>query len=123
MNIPNIITQNLQQLSDECGIALRVTRHWENEFRPGWYCRFHGTVHHSDLLSVELAGSLAIAIDQHHKNEIDLFLFINGIRVGPIDNPYQYLHRRSNTGFRWDDLDPGFEQHKTLISITMSEVE
>lgn len=123
MSIPDIITQNLQQLSNECGVALHLTHYWENEFCPGWYCRFHGIVHQSDLLSVELAGSLVIAIDQHHKDEVDLFLFVNGVRVGPIDSPYQYLHRRDSTPFRWDDLDSGFEQQKTLTSITMSDVE
>ncbi|MEM8531083.1 MAG: hypothetical protein AAGF95_09590 [Chloroflexota bacterium] len=120
MSIPDIITQSIEQLSDECGIALQITRYWENEFGPGWYCRFHGIVHQSDLLQVELAGSLTIAIDQHHKNEIDLFLFVNGVRVGQIDNPHQYLHRQGSEPLRWDDLDPGFEHQKTLAAITMS---
>ena len=114
MSAPKIILDRLADLSKECGVTLRVVKHWENESHPGLYCWFRGIVSDSRLVRIELAGTLAIELDPNRDDETDMFVFVNGVRVVPLDSPYKYLWRRGSDRFRWDDLDPGFETWTTL---------
>ena len=114
MSVPKIIHDRLAELSNECGVTLRVVKHWENESRPGWYCWFRGTVTDSRLLRIELAGTLAIELGPDRDDETDMFAFVNGVRVGPLASPNKYLWRRGSELFNWDDQDPGFETWTTL---------
>ncbi len=107
MSIPQIIHDRLANLSTQCGATLRVVKHWENEFRPGLYCWFRGTVTDSRLLRIELAGTLAIELAPDQHDETDMFVFVNGVRLGPLASPNNYLWRRGSELFRWDDHDPG----------------
>lgn len=114
MNIPEVIHDRLADLSKECGVTLRVVKHWENEFRPGWYCWFRGVATESRLLRIELAGTLAIELGSNQVGETDMFLFVNGVRLGPLASPYNYLWRRGSEVFSWDNQDPGFEMWTNL---------
>lgn len=119
MEIPAILHERIISLSNEIDVRLEVTRFWADEFRPGWYCRFWGQLHESSAFAVHVAGSLAVDLSGDRRDEIDLFLFVNGDRVGRLDAPYQYLHRRSDGPFRWLNIDDGFEVQKTLRAIAM----
>ncbi len=103
MNIPEVIHNRLADLSKDCGVALRVVKYWENEFRPGWYCWFRGVATESRLLRIELAGTLSIELGSNQVDETDMFLFVNGVRLGPLASPYKYLWRRGSEVFIWDD--------------------
>jgi hypothetical protein len=121
MDAPAVIEERVRQLSSECGAEFQIIRFWQNEYRPGWYCRFYGCIHRSELLLIELAGSLAIELDEKHKDDVDLFVFVNGTRVGQLQAPYRYLHRNGQGSLNWEDLDPGFENQLTLADITMTD--
>lgn len=118
MKTPKVISERLSHLSADCGVELMVVRFWENEFRAGWYCRFRGVAIKSEFLVIELAGTLAVELEGDGSDEIDLFVFVNGIRVSPFNEPnsYKYLWRRGSDSFRWDYLDDGagYEQFHTL---------
>jgi hypothetical protein len=114
MSVPHIVQERLAKLSAECGVALRVVKHWENEFRPGWLCWFRGTVTNSQLIRVELAGTLAIELGSEREDETDMFVFVNGARVGLQASPRKYLWRRGKDHFIWDDQDQGYEDWTTL---------
>lgn len=123
MQTPGELLERIRRLSDECGVALQLTRFWANEFRPGWYCRFHGVVHESQVLTIHVAGSLAVELSGARQDEVELFLFANGHRVGKLEEPYEYLHRRGEEPFSWADLDEGFRAQQTLKSIAMIDDE
>lgn len=116
MDIPATIRDRLASLSAECGVPLQVFRYWENEYRPGWYCRFRGTALKSDLLVIELAGTLVVELDEGRFDEVDLFVFVNGIRVNDLGprSSGNYLHRRGSQPFQWDRLDEGYEPFVSL---------
>lgn len=114
MSIPKIIQDRLAELSTECGVTLRVVKHWENQFRPGWYCWFRGAVTDTQLVRIEFAGTLAIELGTDRKDETDMFVFVNGVRVGPLASPNKYLRRCGCEPFSWDNQDPGFETWATL---------
>jgi hypothetical protein len=119
MEAPGELLERIRSLSTECGVALELTRFWANEFRPGWYCRFRGAVHESLALTIHIAGSLAVDLAGERQDEVELFLFANGDRLGRLEKPYEYLHRRGEGPFQWADLDDGFQVQKTLRSIAM----
>jgi hypothetical protein len=120
MTVPTPIAERLARLSAECGTELKVVSHWANEFRPGWYCRFRGTVLASELLVIELAGTLAIELQEDKSDEVDLFVFVNGRRVSiqparqPSEPSGKYLWRRGTAPLTWDCLDDGYDSFQTL---------
>ena len=120
-DLPAVIQDRVGGLSDCLGVRLDVTRFWEDEFRPGWYCRFLGVVLKSSAFTVHVAGSLAVSLQGDPQDEVDLFLFVNGERVGRFESPYQYLHRKGGEPFRWDDLEDGYEHQKTLQAVAMTD--
>jgi hypothetical protein len=95
-------------------MRLPWVKHWENEFRAGWYCWFRGEVVGSRLLKIELAGTLCIELGPEREDETDMFVFVNGVRTGSLATPNKYLWRRGSDPFIWDDQDPGFENWTTL---------
>ena len=119
MEPPDELLDRMNSLSAACGVTFQITRFWPNEFRPGWYCRFQGAVHESPLLTIHLAGSLTINLTGERQDEVEVFLFANGERLGKLDNPYEYLHRRGEAAFHWADLDEAFRVQRTLKSIAM----
>lgn len=114
MHVPEVVLERLAKLSAECGTILRVVKHWESEYRPGWYCWFRGTALESQLVKIELAGTLAIDLTSEGEDETNLFVFVNGVRVGMKASPYKYLWRRGSGLFDWDDQDEGFENWESL---------
>src|ERR1051326_1213175 len=80
MAIPSVICERVAKLSGECGTSLRIVSYWRNEFRSGWSCRFRGVAIASYVLVMELAGTLAVELESHRSDEVDLFIFVNGIR-------------------------------------------
>ena len=115
------LLDRIDRISAGCGVLLQVTRSWEDEFRPGWYCRFRGVVHKSPALTIQVAGSLAVDRTGQREDELDLFLFANGDRLGRLEKPYEYLHRRGAGPLRWDDLDEGWQAQRTLNAVAMSD--
>jgi hypothetical protein len=118
MDIPAVISDRVATLSAECGTPLRIVSYWENEFRPGWYCRFRGVGLKSDFLVIELAGTLAVELVETRSDEVDMFIFVNGVRVTNSNpkSPGKYLWRRGSEQFRWDYLDDGigYDQFDSL---------
>ena len=118
MAIPSVISQRLSQLGAECGTELQVVSHWANEFRPGWYCRFRGVAVRSDLLIIELAGTLAVELGADRSDDVDMFIFVNGTRVSAWNpkSAFKYLWRTGSDSLRWDYLDDGcgYDQFETL---------
>lgn len=123
MEAPGELLERITRLSAECGVAFELTRFWENEFRPGWYCRFRAVVLESRALTLQIAGSLAVDPTGERQDEVDLFVFANGDRLGKLDKPDEYLHRRGAGPFLWADLDEGFQTQRTLRSIAMIDEE
>ena len=121
MEAPGELVARLERLSAECGVAFELTRFWANEFRPGWFCRFRGVLHESRALTVQVVGSLAVDLAGERQDEVELFLFANGVRLGRLERPYEYLHRRGGGPFLWADLDEGFRAQTTLGSIAMDD--
>lgn len=111
MTVPHVVAERVDILAAELRVPLQIKRHWENDSGPGHYCRVHGVMHESPLLTVELVGSLAIGT---RADEMDLFILVNGVRLSPINNQFAYLYRPQDGDFRWDDLDPGYEEQTTL---------
>jgi hypothetical protein len=114
MAYPEPILDRLQTFSAELGVSLTIVQFWENEFRPGWCFRFHGVVHNSKLLLLEIAGTMAVELSPGRSDEVDLFLFVNGKRVGLKTAPFQYLTRIGSGSLSWDDVDPAYEQFDSL---------
>lgn len=118
MAIPDAISSRLAKLSTECGTSLRVVSYWQNECRPGWYCRFRGVALKSAFLVIELAGTLSVELDETRPDEVDLFIFVNGIRLtnSNLNSPGRYLWRRGSEPFRWDYMDDGggYDQLQSL---------
>jgi hypothetical protein len=116
VTIPEIVLDRVQELSHELKVEFSVERHWENEFGSGYYCRVHGSVHESPALSIELVGSLAVGT---RADKVDLFVLVNGVRVGPATRPFHYLHRRDPGPFSWEDLDEGYGVQTTLDGLLL----
>jgi hypothetical protein len=72
----------------------------------------------SDLLLIELAGTLAVELEAGRANEVHLFVFVNGTRLRDYSQNRRtvakYLWRRGSEPFRWENLDEGYDG---LISV------
>jgi hypothetical protein len=80
-----------------------------------------GIVQGPRSLTVHVADSLAVDLPGEWEDEIDLFLFASGDRLGRLERPYEYLHRRGDGPFRWVNLDKGFEGQRPLKAIAMTD--
>ena len=108
MDVPQPIIDRVQTLSDELGVALSVNKWWDNEFGSGYYCRAHAVVLNSQHVRIEFVCSVAI---DTKKDDVDLFVLVNGVRVAPVTDPWHYLHQDGNGPFRsaCDDMAYDFQ--------------
>jgi hypothetical protein len=114
MYVPPEITSRIEKLSERLRCKLSVVQCWINEFRPGMYCRFRGVLHDSSVIKIEVAGTISVELTPTREDELDLFLFVNGRRVGLYKQGFKYLCGRANGDLRWDDTDEGYEGFDTL---------
>lgn len=114
MYVPPEIMSRVEKIGERLQCELSVVQCWINEFRPGMYCRLRGVLHGSSALKIEVAGTLCVELTSDHKDQIDLFLFVNGRRVGLYREEYKYLIGRGEGDFVWDDDNPGFENFDRL---------
>lgn len=68
----------------------------------------------TQLVQIEFAGTLAIEHGTDRKDETDMFVFVNGVRVVPLASPNKCLRRCECESFSWDNQDHGFETWATL---------
>jgi hypothetical protein len=124
MYVPPQLTTRIEALSIRLGCALTVVRCWKNDGgRPRMYCDFRGVLHRSPELLIELAGTLCAELSNEPPDEIDLFVFINGRRVGVCDRDLdtrKYLIGYGGAQFVWDYNDEGFDQFMTLDAETFT---
>ena len=85
------------------------------------YCNVRGKLHESEELLIEIAGTVCAEMTPDTKDEIDLFLFVNGRRVGLHDQPFKYLIGYGDAPFVWDYNDEGFDQFLMLDESTYSQ--
>lgn len=129
MYVPSQLVERIEALSARLGSTLAIVRCWKSERgRPVLYCDFRGTIHKSPELILEVAGTLCAELTIERQDEIDLFLFVNGQRVGLYKWPshgrqnesFKYLIGHGDAPFVWDYNDEGFDQFDTLDSNTYS---
>ena len=114
MYVPPEITSRVAKIGERLQCELSVVQCWLNEFRPGMYCRLRGVLHDSSAVKIEVAGTLCIELNGDRDDELDLFLFVNGRRVGLYRDGRKYLIGRGEGDLIWDDDDPGFEDFDRL---------
>jgi hypothetical protein len=85
------------------------------------YCNFRGTLHESPELLIEIAGTLCAELTAGRTDQISLFLFINGQRVGLYREPFKYLIGHGDRALDWGYNDEGFDQFETLDLTTYSQ--
>lgn len=124
MYVPPEISARIETLSVRLGCSLNVARCWKSEGgRPVMYCNFRGALHSSPELLIEVAGTLCAELTIDRQDEIDLFVFINGQRVGVFDGKRinrDYLIGYGDAPFKWDYNDEGFDQFTNLDSETFA---
>jgi len=113
---PQPLIERVRKLSTELGVELSIDRHWTNEEGTGDYCRAYGVLSDSEVFRVEVAVSISVGT---RADDVDLFVLVNGVRVGPTTDPTNYLHRDGDGDFRWDDIDEGFEDRNDLNSLLL----
>lgn len=84
------------------------------------YCDFRGVLHESPELKVEVAGTLCAELTPDNEDETDLFIFLNGHRLGLYNESFKYLIGYGQKPFRWDYNDEGFDQFDILDSTTFT---
>lgn len=115
-----IADDRLELLSQRIGAKLEIRKIWPEETGQGFYFRFHGHVHDSELLNIEVVGSYYYGIRNGQEvEEIDLFPFINGKRVSP-SNTEHYIWQ-SPSGLRWDSVEMGYENQMTKEQLLLEE--
>ena len=121
MNIEEKAKELLQKLSKEVGCNLEIKKIWPEGENNGFYCRFYGILKETDLLKIEVAGSLCHRLFEGELNEeVDLFIFLNGERLTINQKPGNYLWKHKE-GFNWDDVDEGYHQKNSLKEILLEE--
>ena len=124
MYAPPQISARIEALSIRLGCAMTVARCWRNDGgRPVMYCNFRGVLHRSQEMLIEVAGTLCAELSDERPDEIDLFVFINGRRIGVCDgnlDTRKYLIGHGDAPFVWDYNDEGFDQFTTLDAGTFA---
>ncbi|MAX36758.1 MAG: hypothetical protein CME33_09365 [Gimesia sp.] len=122
MFIPSELKQRIDELSQRVGCKLTIVRCWQGDFdRPVMYCNVRGVLNESPDLLIEIAGTVCAELNPDRDDETNLFMFVNGDRVGLHDESFKYLIGYGNAPFAWDYNDEGFDQFLTLDESTFSQ--
>lgn len=109
-------------LADRLNCALSVLRCWKSDGGVSrMYCNFRGVLHRSPEILIEVAGTICADLTDELGDEINMFVFINGRRLGVLDDQIdtrKYLIGHGKASFRWDYNDCGFDQFTHLNAET-----
>lgn len=85
MDIKKKAHNKLKEISEDLGAVLEIRKLWSDEYSElGFYFRFYGLIHDTRHLKIEVVGSYWYGVRNGEENEeIDIFPFINGMRVSP----------------------------------------
>ena len=95
---------------------MTVMKWWKNDSGTGFYCRVHGTILDSDSVKLEVICSVSVATD---KDDVDLFILLNGTRLVPVNSKGDYWHRDGDGPFRLVSDDAAYEVQTDLESLLL----
>lgn len=119
MFVPPELDQLVVAISRQVGCELAIVRCWQSDGgRPVLYANVRGTLNDSPHLVIEIAGTVCAELTTERDDEISLFLFVNGQRVGLHDQTYKYLIGNGSDPLLWACNDEGFDEFTTLDEST-----
>ena len=116
MEIPATLTERVESLSAELRIRLAIEKWWPNDLGSGFYGRVHGLIHDSESIRLEVVCSVSAGTG---KDDVDLFILLNGTRVAPVTSNWDYLHRQGTGEFRLVCDDMGYDGQIDLDTLLL----
>ena len=121
MFVPLELNQLVTKTSERVGCTLAIIRCWQSDGgRHVYYANVRGVLNESPDLRLEIAGTVCAEMQENRADEINLFLFANGERIGLHSDPTSYLIGHGEESFAWDYNDEGFDQFLELDESTFS---